>query len=68
MMSINSLIEVARSSCVNDQLFRSFRMRPCSPENPFRVENWGINTYFEQYIMLQALTQEEKANTISNRD
>ncbi|KAL8776865.1 MAG: hypothetical protein Q9194_002894 [Teloschistes cf. exilis] len=34
------------------QLFRDFDVQYCHRERPCRVENWGINVYFEQYVQL----------------
>ncbi|KAL8956243.1 MAG: hypothetical protein Q9193_006180 [Seirophora villosa] len=34
------------------QLFREFEVQYCCQDRPCRVENWGINVFFEQYVRL----------------
>ncbi|KAL8800722.1 MAG: hypothetical protein Q9182_004965 [Xanthomendoza sp. 2 TL-2023] len=47
------LILTLRLTIRSVQFFRDFDVQYRSREQPCRVENWGINVYFEQYVQLK---------------
>ena len=59
----NSLTFFEEANVTSNKLLRDFVIRSSSLERPCRIQNWGINIYFEQYVELKART-----NSLENKN